>query len=69
MNNMNNTIPLISIIILNYNGGKFIEECIKSIIDSNYSSYEIILVDNNSNDNSHKICKEKFSQIILIENK
>ena len=66
---MNNTIPLISIIILNYNGGKFIEECIKSIIDSNYSSYEIILVDNNSNDNSHKICKEKFSQIILIENK
>ena len=42
---MNDTIPLISIIILNYNGGKFIEECIKSIMDSNYSSYEIILVD------------------------
>jgi len=69
MNDMNDTIPLISIIILNYNGGKFIEECIKSIMDSNYSSYEIILVDNNSDDNSHKICKEKFPQIILIENK
>ena len=66
---MNDTIPLISIIILNYNGGKFIEECIKSIMDSNYSSYEIILVDNNSDDKSHKICKEKFPQITLIENK
>ena len=69
MNNMNSSTPLVSIIILNYNGGKLVEECVNSIINSNYSSYEIILVDNDSHDSSHKICKEKFSQIILIENK
>ena len=63
-----NKIPLISIIILNYNGGKLVEDCINSIINSNYSNLEIILVDNDSQDNSHHICKEKFSNIILIEN-
>ena len=66
---MNDKLPLVSIIILNYNAGDLIQKCINSIINSNYASFEIILVDNNSQDNSHKICKEKFPQIILVENK
>ncbi len=61
--------PLVSIIILNYNAGKLLEECIDSIFQSNYNKYEIILVDNNSNDNSHLECKQKFQSINLIENK
>ena len=61
--------PLVSIIILNYNAGELLINCIQSIIDSNYSNYEIILVDNNSNDQSHINCKKKFKQIKLIENK
>ncbi len=36
---------------------------------SNYKKIEIILVDNNSNDNSHEKCKEKFPEIKLIKNK
>ena len=61
--------PLVSIIILNYNAGKLLKECIDSIFQSNYKKYEIILVDNNSNDNSHLECKQKFQSINLIENK
>tara|TARA_B110000495_G_scaffold202934_1_gene224665 strand:+ start:1248 stop:2294 length:1047 start_codon:yes stop_codon:yes gene_type:complete len=61
--------PLISIIILNYNAGNLLLECVKSIINSNYKKLEIIIVDNVSKDNSHKICKKKFTDIILIENK
>ena len=61
--------PLVSIIILNYNAGKLIEECVESIYQSNYKNYEIIIVDNNSKDNSHVECKEKFPLINLIENK
>ena len=60
--------PLVSIIILNYNAGKLLEECINSIRQSNYKNYEIIVVDNNSNDQSHVECKEKFPSINLIEN-
>jgi GT2 family glycosyltransferase len=61
--------PLISIIILNYNAGNLLLECIESIINSNYKNLEIIVVDNVSKDNSHNICKAKFTNIILIENK
>jgi len=60
--------PLVSIITLNYNAGDLLFDCIESILKTNYDNYEIILVDNASKDKSHKICKEKFKQIILIEN-
>ena len=69
MSKANSNNPFVSIIILNYNAGELLMNCIQSIIDSSYSNYEIILVDNNSNDQSHINCKKKFEQIKLIENK
>ena len=45
---------LISIIILNYNAGKLLLDCVESILQTNYDNYEIIIVDNQSKDNSHK---------------
>jgi len=60
--------PLVSIIILNYNAGNLLLECVDSIFKSNYKNLEIIVVDNISKDNSHKKCKEKFQNITLIEN-
>jgi len=60
--------PLISIIILNYNAGNLLIDCVSSIEKSAYTNFEIILVDNVSKDNSHKKCKEKFPTIKLIEN-
>lgn len=42
----------VSIIILNYNGSEITIECLESIFEIEYPNYEIILVDNNSNDNS-----------------
>ena len=59
----------ISIIILNYNAGILLEKCISSVMKSNYRNFEIILVDNASEDNSHKNCKTRFPEIRLIENK
>jgi GT2 family glycosyltransferase len=59
---------LISIIILNYNSCDLLTNCVSSIMDSNLTDFEIIVVDNLSSDNSHKECKKKFDKIILIEN-
>ena len=67
--NTNDMKPLISIIILNYNAGNLLIDCVSSIEKSVYTNFEIILVDNVSKDNSHKKCKEKFPIIKLIENK
>ena len=67
--NTNNMKPLISIIILNYNAGNLLIDCVSSIQKSDYTNFEIILVDNISKDNSHKKCKDSFPTIKLIENK
>jgi len=60
--------PLLSIIILNYNAGKLLLKCVESVFNSSYKNYEVIVVDNGSEDESHKKCKQNFSEIILIEN-
>ena len=60
---------LVSIIILNYNAGELLFDCVESLLKTTYNNYEIIVVDNASKDESHKKCKEKFPLIQIIENK
>ena len=61
--------PLVSIIILNYNGRDYIEECLDSVFKQTYRAKEVVVVDNASKDGSKEILKEKYSSdIILIEN-
>tara|TARA_Y100001936_G_scaffold129995_1_gene127084 strand:+ start:5318 stop:6358 length:1041 start_codon:yes stop_codon:yes gene_type:complete len=62
-------LPLVSVIILNYNAGDLLLNCINSLKKSTYGNLEIIVVDNISSDNSQEKCKEKFSEIKLIQNK
>ena len=47
-----------SIIIPNYNSEKWIEQCLKSILNQTYINYEIIIVDDISTDNSVDIIKK-----------
>jgi len=47
--------PLFSVLIANYNNGKYIGETIESIINQTYSNWEIIIVDDASTDNSVEI--------------
>ena len=61
--------PLVSIIILNYNAGNLLLNCVDSVFKSTYPNFEVLVVDNISTDNSHVVCKKKFEKIHLIENK
>ena len=60
--------PLVSIIVLNYNAGELLLNCIESVKKSSYKNLEIIVVDNISTDKSQKTCKEKHPDIKLIQN-
>lgn len=70
---MNQPFPMLdlSIIIVNYNTREFLEKCLTSILSSidGYLRYEIIVVDNNSSDNSAEMIKKKFPRTKLITNK
>lgn len=57
-----------SIIITNYNKEKFIKKTIQSALQQSYKSFEILVFDDRSNDNSPKIIKN-FSGIKKIFNK
>ena len=60
---------LVSIIVLNYNAGELLLNCIESIKKSSYQNIEIIVVDNISSDGSQTKCKENFPDVKLIQNK
>ena len=64
--------PLLSIIVPVYNVEKYIERCIKSILNQSFTNFELILVDDGSPDNCGKICdeyKKKDSRIKVIHKK
>ena len=48
----------VSVIVNFYNGEQYIEECITSILNQDYTNLEIILWDNFSNDKSYEIVKK-----------
>lgn len=60
-------IPKVFIIILNYNGYRDTIECIDSIKKSTYKNYEIIIIDNNSTDNSERILLSKYPEYHFIQ--
>ena len=59
---------LVSVIVLNYNAGDLLLNCIESLKKSTHTNFEIIVVDNISSDESQLRCKEKFPEIKLIQN-
>ena len=58
--------PKISIVIPHYNNYSIIEACLKSIISINYSNLEIIVVDNQSYDNSVDSIRKDFPFVDVI---
>lgn len=56
----NLTSPLFSIIVANYNNGRFLDECIESIKSQTYKNWEIVLIDDASTDKISFDLYEKY---------
>lgn len=61
--------PLVYIILVNYNGYKDTIECVNSLKKISYKNYKIVVVDNASSDNSVEILMEELSNCMIIESK
>ena len=60
--------PFVSIIVLNYNGKKYLKNCLSSLRLTNYpkAKHEVILVDNGSTDGSPEYVAKEFPWVSVI---
>jgi GT2 family glycosyltransferase len=66
---MNSTanLPLISVVIPNYNGSGFLENCLRSLLAQTYQRTEIVVVDNASQDASGKVVESVAPKATLLK--
>jgi len=65
--------PLVSVIIPCYNHEKYVKEAIESVVQQTYENIELIIINDGSTDNSHKmilgaadVCKDRFKRFRYI---
>lgn len=56
----------VAIVILNYNGRRFLEQFLPSVLASTYQDKEVIVADNASGDDSVQFVRERYPQVRLI---
>ena len=57
-----NLSPLFSVIIPNYNHGKYLPRSIDSVINQTFSNWEILIIDNHSSDETEKVVNPYLSE-------
>ncbi len=62
--------PLASVIIVNFNGLRYLEGCLESLRQQTFQDFEVILVDNASEDGSAEQIEDRgFELVRLIRNR
>jgi GT2 family glycosyltransferase len=59
---------LVSVLIVSYNGRKYIEDCLASVMDQELprDQYEVVVVDNASSDKTPELIESRFPSVRLI---
>ncbi len=60
--------PLISVIVLTWNGLHYLEDCLSSLLAQDYPAFEVIVVDNGSTDGTPEWMAEHFPDVRFIRN-
>ena len=58
MQNLENSVPLISVIVPIYNSEHTLRKCVDSLLAQTFKQFEVLLINDGSTDNSAKICDE-----------
>jgi GT2 family glycosyltransferase len=60
-------LPKVAVVILNWNGKKYLEQFLPALLQTTYPNSEFIVADNNSSDQSVHFVKEKFPAVRIIQ--
>lgn len=66
--------PLVSVIIVNWNGAKYLPACLSALIQQTYTPLEVVIVDNASTDDSCQMIEtfqhrhQEFRPLMLLRN-
>src|SRR5574341_925555 len=63
---MNASSPKVTVIIPNWNGEKWLPDCLKGLYNQAFKNFETIFVDNGSTDKSVAFVKENYPQVQII---
>lgn len=59
----------ISVNIVTWNGEKYIESCIQSVLNQSFEDYAILIIDNGSTDDTLGIINERFPHLKVVKHK
>jgi GT2 family glycosyltransferase len=58
--------PKVFVLILSYNGKKWLEDCVPSVMAMDYPNYEVVVIDNGSTDGTSEYLQIKFPQVHTV---
>lgn len=58
--------PFFSVIVLNWNGRQFLEECLDSVLTQSFRDLELIVVDNGSTDGSVEFVRRRYGDAVRL---
>lgn len=60
--------PLVAIVVLNFNAEQWLDACLRSVAETQYAPFHVIVVDNASCDGSVEYVRSRFPDVELVEN-
>jgi len=60
--------PRVAVIVLNYNGLRWLQACLSSVLKTDYPNYETIFVDNGSSDGSIEYVQREYGSVRIVSN-
>lgn len=60
------TIPKVFVLILSYNGLRWLQGCLPTVLQMDYLNYEVVVIDNGSSDGTEEFLRRNFPQVHLV---
>lgn len=60
--------PRVAVLVLNYNGRRFLDTCFRSVLQGSSPPFDLFLIDNHSTDDSREFTHSRFPEVRVVKN-